>query len=103
MTFMIGQLLIARVIIATVLRKAAIFHRGLNGRREWTIRSRLCLISASFFNFFKFFFKKQKMVAAEENEKEVVSVEEDGREAEDVSLCASVSVPPVSKSSKLRG
>ena len=30
-----------------------------------------------------------------ENEKELVSVEEDGQEAEDVLLDASVSVPPV--------
>ena len=44
------------------------------------------------------------MVAAEEqeNEKEV-SLEEDGRAAKDVSLGASVLVPPVSQSSKLRG
>ena len=40
---------------------------------------------------------KQKIVAAEEeqNEKEVVSVEDDGWEAEDVSLGASLSVSPV--------
>ena len=40
--------------------------------------------------------KRQKIVASEEdeNEKEVVSVE-DGQEAKDVSLGASVSVPPV--------
>ena len=45
------------------------------------------------------------MVAAEEleNKKEVVSVEDDGQEAEDDSLGASVSVPPVSKSSKHHG
>ena len=39
--------------------------------------------------------KKQKIVAAEENEKEVVSVENYGLEAEDVLLGASVLVPPV--------
>ena len=33
----------------------------------------------------------------------MVSVEDDGREAEDVSLVASVSIPPVWKSSELRG
>ena len=38
--------------------------------------------------------KKRKTVAAEENEKEVVSVEDSGQEAEDVLLGASVSIPP---------
>ena len=53
------------------------------------------------FSFVLFCFLKQKIVAAEEleNEKEVVSVEDDGREAEDVLSGASVLVPPVSKSS----
>ena len=37
----------------------------------------------------------------EEYEKEVVSVEDEGQEAKDVSLGASVLVLPVSKSSKL--
>ena len=64
---------------------------------EQTIRSRLCLISAQVFFVCVFFFKGQKIVAAEEygNEKEVVSVEDDGQEAEDVSLGTSVLVPPV--------
>ena len=41
--------------------------------------------------------KKQKIVAAEkqENETEVVSVEDDRREADDISFDASVSVPQV--------
>ena len=39
--------------------------------------------------------KKQKIVAAKENEKEVVSEEDNGREAKNVLLGASVSVPPV--------
>ena len=62
------------------------------------------LLDFSFSLFKKCFKKKQKMVAAEEqeNEKEV-SLEEDGRAAKDVSLGASVLVPPVSQSSKLRG
>ena len=61
---------------------------------EWTIGSVLCLISASVFFFF---FLRQKIVAAEqyENKKEVVSVEDDSREAEDVLSGVSVLVPPV--------
>ena len=43
---MIAQLCIARLIVAVVLGKAVLFHRGLNWRRERTIRSGLCLISA---------------------------------------------------------
>ena len=43
---------------------------------------------------FSFSLSKQKIVAAEENEKEVVSGEDDGWEAKDVSFGASVSVPP---------
>ena len=39
--------------------------------------------------------KKQKIVA------DVVSVEDDGRESEDVPLCASLLVPPVEKVSDL--
>ena len=39
--------------------------------------------------------QKQKIVAAKENEKEVVSEEDNGREAKNVLLGASVSVPPV--------
>ena len=45
--FMIGQLLIARPIVAIVLGKAAIFHRVLIRRGERIIRSGLCSSSAS--------------------------------------------------------
>ena len=63
---------------------------GLNGRRadnaKWTLLDFSFSLS-----------KKQELVAAEEQEykKEVSSVKDDGLEAEDVSLGASVSVPPV--------
>ena len=47
--------------------------------------------------------KKNEKAEAEENEKEVMSVEDEGWEAEDVLLGTSVSVPSFSKSSKLCG
>ena len=61
---------------------------GLNGCRVYNTKQTLLDFSFSFS-------KKRKMVAAEENEEEGVSVEDYGLEAEDVSLGASVSVPPV--------
>ena len=94
---MIRQLLLVQPVVAFVLGKAAIFQRGSNWRREWTVGSRLCLISVQFF----FFFLKEKMVAAEENDKEVVSVEDYGLEAGNVSLGASVILCQFEKKSKL--
>ena len=98
---MAGQLLIAQPMIAIVLGKATNFHCGLNGHRadnmKQTAQFQLQVV------FCCCCFLRQKIVAVEENEKEVVSVEEDGQEAEVVSLGASRSVPPVWKSSKLHG
>ena len=81
-----SQLLIARLI---VLGKAAIFRRGLNGRRADNMKR--TLLDFSFRCFFFCFFLSQKIVAPEKE----VSAEDDGREADDVSLGASLSVPPV--------
>ena len=50
--FVIGQMLIARPIVAIVLGKAAIFHRGLNGRRADNTKQTLLDFSFSFFFFF---------------------------------------------------
>ena len=60
---------------------------GLNGRRADNLKRTLI----------DFCFSYSKEVAGEEqeNEKEVVAVEDDGREAEDVSMGVSVSVPPL--------
>ena len=76
-----------------VLEKAAIFHHGLNGCRVDNRKRTLLDFSFSFF----VVFLRQKIVAAEqyENKKEVVSVEDDSREAEDVLSGVSVLVPPV--------
>ena len=47
--------------------------------------------------------KKKLQQKGKRIEKEVVSAEDDGQEAKYVSLGACISVPPVWKSSKLRG
>ena len=86
---MIGQLLIAQPIIAIVLGKAAIFHCGLNGYRVDDKKSILLDFSFSWF-FFKGEGGRQEIVTAEENEKEVLSVADNGRETDAVSLGAAV-------------
>ena len=98
--FMICHLLKAQPIIAIVLGKATLFHHGLNGSRERTIRSGLCLISASVF--FCFFFWKKKKKA--ENGCSRRELERGGASGglwagghKDVSLGASVLVPTVWK------
>ena len=99
--FISGQLLIAWPVVAIVLGKAAVFHHGLNGCRADSKKQNLLDFSFSLFK--QSNKKRQKIVAAEVNETEVVSVEDDGKETEDVLLGASVSVLPVWKSSKLHG
>ena len=59
MTFMVGQLLIGRPVIAIVVGKATIFHRGF----EW---DRVDYMKPTLLDFCFSVSKKQKIVAAEE-------------------------------------
>ena len=87
---MIGQQQIAQAVVPIISGEAAIFHCRLELGIEWTvIKQTLLDFSFSLSN-------KQKIDAAEENEKEMVSsLEDNSWLAEDVLFCASLLILPV--------